>query len=49
MKKVNWYLTEKQLELLKKISILSGLSYAEIIRRLIDKYLIKEWQGEITK
>jgi hypothetical protein len=42
MKRVNYHLTEKQIEALKEYSDRTGLSIAEIIRRAIDFWLKKE-------
>jgi predicted DNA-binding protein len=42
MKRINYHLTEQQLEKLKKLSKLLGLPVAEIIRRAIDKYFENE-------
>lgn len=39
MKRINVHLTEKQISLLAKKSVDSGLPVAEIIRRAIDSYL----------
>lgn len=39
MKRVNYHLTEKQLEDLRKASEKSGLSVAELIRRAVDAFL----------
>ena len=39
MKRVNYYLTEKQLEKLQKLSKDTDLSVSEHIRRAIDLYL----------
>jgi arsenate reductase-like glutaredoxin family protein len=41
MKRVDYYLTESQIEQLKKLSKQSGLSVSEIIRRALDKYFEK--------
>jgi predicted DNA-binding protein len=46
MIKVNHFLTEKQLQYLRDISKDTGLSVAEIIRRLIDKH-IKEGNNNV--
>lgn len=42
MKRVNYHLTEKQIEALTKYSESTGLSVAELIRRAIDAWLKKE-------
>jgi len=42
MKRVNYHLTQKQIESLKKLSKETGLSVAELIRRAIDEYLEKK-------
>ena len=39
MKRVNYYLSENQLDKLKKLSNKTGLSVSEHIRRAIDLYL----------
>jgi predicted DNA-binding protein len=39
MKRVQYHLTESQIERLKAISKETGLSFAEVIRRAIDAYL----------
>jgi len=39
MKRVNYHLTEKQLEALRQESEKSGLSVAELIRRAVDAFL----------
>jgi len=39
MKRVNFHLTTKQIEVLRKHAKRTGLKVAEIIRRAIDKYL----------
>jgi metal-responsive CopG/Arc/MetJ family transcriptional regulator len=44
MKKVNLNLSEKQVDKLKEISGISGISYSEHVRRAIDEYLRKYWQ-----
>jgi predicted DNA binding CopG/RHH family protein len=45
MKRVNYHLTEKQIESFKKLSKETGLSVAELIRRAIDDYLRRERRG----
>lgn len=42
MKRMNHFLTEKQLKKLEELSKASGISKAEIIRRALDNYLRKE-------
>jgi hypothetical protein len=39
MKRKQFYLTEKQIALLESIARKSGLSVAELLRRIIDEYL----------
>lgn len=39
MKRVNYHLTDKQIETLKEIAKDTGLTVAELIRRAIDKFL----------
>jgi predicted DNA-binding protein len=39
MNRTNIYLTAKQLETLKKLSVETGLSVAELVRRAIDLFL----------
>ena len=41
MKRVDYHLSEKQLEFLRLYSKESGLSVAELIRRAIDLWMIK--------
>jgi predicted DNA-binding protein len=41
MKRINTHLTDKQIELLKKLANKTGLKVSEHIRRAIDKYLEK--------
>ena len=38
MQRINHHLTEQQIESLRKLSVQSGLSVAEIIRRIIDEH-----------
>jgi predicted DNA-binding protein len=49
MKKLNFYLTEKQYQKLQEISRSTGLTMAEIIRRAMDMYLEqrKETNNEV--
>jgi predicted DNA binding CopG/RHH family protein len=42
MKRVNYYLPERQMESLKKESSRMGLSISEIIRRAIDEWLERQ-------
>jgi hypothetical protein len=42
MKRVGYYLTEKQFRYLKKVSKITGLSVSELIRRIIDGYIKEE-------
>lgn len=42
MKRKNIHLTERQIEELQRLSVATGLKSAEIVRRAIDDYLIKE-------
>mgnify|MGYP000972074422 CR=1 FL=1 len=39
MKRVNYHLTEKQIEALRRAAEETGLSVAELIRRAIDEWL----------
>jgi hypothetical protein len=39
MKRINCYLTEQEIKELQAISRESGLSFAELIRRAIDKWI----------
>jgi len=39
MKRVNYHLTEKQIDALRGCSIDTGLTVAELIRRAIDEWL----------
>lgn len=39
MKRVNYHLTEKQLKILRELSIKEGLPVAELIRRAVDMFL----------
>jgi len=41
MNRVNIHLTAKQIKRLKALAKKTGLSYAELIRRAIDKFLEK--------
>ena len=42
MKRVNYHLTEIQIKQLKELSLKTGLTVAEIIRRAIDEYRKKQ-------
>ena len=42
MKRVNYHLTEKQIERLKELSDRTGLTAAELVRRAIDEYVKKQ-------
>jgi hypothetical protein len=42
MTRVNYHLTKKQLESLRKLSKATGLSVAEIIRRAVDEYMKRQ-------
>ena len=42
MKRVDYHLTEKQIEVLKSESKATGLSVAELIRRAVDFWLEKK-------
>jgi hypothetical protein len=46
MKRVNLFLSEKQIEALKRLARKTGLSYSELIRRAIDKFLRAERREE---
>lgn len=39
MKKLNSYFTEKQVEALQKLSVDTGLTVAELLRRAVDDFL----------
>jgi len=41
MKRVDYHLTEIQIKKLKALSKKTGLSVAELIRRAVDKFLMK--------
>lgn len=41
MERISLFLTEKQIERLKRLSEESGLPVAELIRRAVDEYLDK--------
>ncbi len=41
MKRVNYHLTEKQIESLKQLADTTGMTVAEHIRRAVDDYLDK--------
>lgn len=41
MKRVNFHLTDKQIEALRKYAKETGLKVAELIRRAVDKFLEK--------
>lgn len=42
MKRINYHLTELQIEQLKELSRKTGLSVAELIRRAVDEYMKKQ-------
>ena len=42
MKRVDYHLTEKQIEALRSYSKETGLSVAELIRRAVDMWLEKQ-------
>ena len=42
MKRVNYHLTDREIEALRKESEKTGISVAEIIRRLIDNHFKEE-------
>ena len=42
MKKIQMYLTENELEKLRKEAINIGISLSELIRRILDVYIDKE-------
>ena len=46
MKRVDYYLTEKEIKKLKSLKEKTGLSVSEIIRRAVDEYL-KKMHNEI--
>ena len=48
MKRIDLYITENQLNFLKKLSGETGLSFSEHIRRAIDNY-IKEYTNDQEK
>jgi len=48
MRRVNYHLTEKQIESLQRVSRETGLSVAELIRRAIDEWL-KQVKGINSK
>lgn len=48
MKRINFYLTEQQIEQLNKIAKLTGLKVAELVRRAVDK-LIQEYADQIKE
>ncbi|GEM_PF-6299231 len=39
MRRVNWTITERQHQALKRLSRETGLSISELVRRALDKYL----------
>ena len=39
MKRKNFYLTKKQIEMLEVMSIKNGISFSEMLRRAIDIYI----------
>ena len=45
MRRVNYYLSKVQIEDLKRISNITGLSVSEHIRRAVDLY-VKEWDEQ---
>jgi len=46
MKRINFYLSDKQILHLKKLSKETGLPVSELTRRAIDEYLKKEKKYE---
>ena len=38
MKRVNYYLSEQQIEMLKQLAKKTGITVSEIIRRAVDQY-----------
>ena len=42
MKRVNYHLTEMQIKQLKELSMRTGLTVAELIRRAIDEYVKRQ-------
>lgn len=48
MKRINFYLTEPQIEQLNRIAKLTGLKVAELVRRAVDK-LIQEYADQIKE
>jgi predicted DNA-binding protein len=49
MKRVNYHLTEAEITRLQALSINTGLSVAEIIRRAIDEYLDRKERKNMKK
>jgi predicted DNA-binding protein len=45
MKRVQYHLTEDQIERLKAVCERTGLSFAEVIRRAVDAYL-ETWDAK---
>jgi predicted DNA binding CopG/RHH family protein len=45
MKRVNYYLPERQMESLKEESSRLGLSISELIRRAIDEWIQRQKKG----
>ena len=49
MKRVNYHLTEEEIRRLQVLSINTGLSVAEIIRRAVDEYLDRKERKNLKK
>jgi len=49
MKRVNYHLTEAEITRLQALSINTGLSVAEIIRRAVDEYLDRKERKNMKK
>jgi predicted DNA-binding protein len=47
MKRINYHLTDKQIEQLKAISKETGAPVAELIRRAVDAWLHERGRGEV--
>ena len=39
MKRINFYLTDKQIDAMKRLSKKTGLSVSELVRRAVDAFL----------
>ena len=49
MKRINFYLSDKQIETLKALSEEVGLSVSELVRRAVDEYTIRQREATVKK